>query len=343
MPGDIWRPKEERNRAKGRTFKALSARPTFTCLYPQPGGCPAPVIDSHSVQKSPILRPLADASNHVYMFQSDLVLDDPPMRSPPTPKARRVGVKEATIFNGLCAAHDSSLFAPIEVAPFDPTDGQHQFLAAYRSVLMELHRKRVSQAQMSAVAQAVLGDLGAHPLARDFAAFTSLAYAQGDRWITSLKSRMDQAVTASDYSRGFVHWGTSLSTPTRFALTSCFTPSFDFGGRRVQRFRPDREPAWISLSVFPRDGRTAVSLTIPADSPRPVTEICSALRAASPDEFQLKLSDLALANVENIAIAPDWWNALTPARHEAITEYFAATINGGQAAFPGAAANLFQP
>lgn len=341
--GDTWRPKEERDRVKGMIHRALRARPSFTCLFPQPGGCSAPVIDSHSVQKSPILRPLADAGNHVITLQADLRLCEPPFEEPPKPQAKRVGVNEATIFNGLCAAHDSSLFDPIENMPFDPTNAKHLFLATYRSVLMELHRKRVCQAQMSAVARGVLEDPGVHPLARDIATFTSLAYAGGSRWITDLKGRLDQALSSNDYSRDLVHWGTYLSTPTRFALTSCFTPSFDFSGQRVQRFHPNRAPDWISLSVFPRDGRTAVALTIPANSPRVIMEIGNDLKNATPDDFQLKLSELVLANVENIAISPDWWNALTPARREAITAFFATTVNGGKAVFPGATANLFQP
>ena len=50
-----------------------------------------------------------------------------------------IGRNEASTFTGLCSDHDSSIFRDLDNADFDPSDQNHLFLVAYRSVLREFH------------------------------------------------------------------------------------------------------------------------------------------------------------------------------------------------------------
>jgi hypothetical protein len=60
----------------------------------------------------------------------------------------RVGRNRATTFTGLCAEHDSALFAPIDTAPPDLESPQHRFLFAYRAALYESHATLAVAQQM---------------------------------------------------------------------------------------------------------------------------------------------------------------------------------------------------
>ena len=341
MDEDIWRPRLERNQVKGHIYGSLRNRPNIKCLYPIPGGCPERVIGSHSVQKSSILRTLADPSHHVIMFEARLELEEPPMGNPPKPKPTLIGINEATVFNGLCAAHDDLVFKPIESQPFEPGRVEHIFLAAYRAVLAELFRKRVTRAQMEAIAERTTNDEGTHLLAKMMTAFAARAHAEGEEWLAALKDRFDQDYLAKRFDAHLDHWSTVVQFQASFALSSCFTPIFDFSGTRVQVMEMGKAPDWIAFSILPYDGATVVTMTTPKNSPADIKAMCSTIQAARGEKFELLVSELALANIENIAIAPRFWNALSGDRQQVITDFFAATVLGQHAAFPGPAANLF--
>lgn len=300
------------------------------------------MINSHSVQKTLILEPLADSRHHVVMFKTELVLNEPRMWNPPKPRPKLVGIKQAMVFKGLCAAHDNMVFKPIEGQPFDTSNVEHLFLAAYRSLLMELYNKRVSRAQVQEAADAAGMDKGAHPLAKGFLQRIAQSYVLGEQWLTERKQSFDQAYLAKSFDTNLVHWGIVLPVQTNFAVSSLFTPAFDFSGKRVQFFCTQKEPHWISLSVLPRDGRTPVTMTTAKSSCAELASMCTMLRTASGEKFELLLSEMVLANIENIAIAPEFWNALPKTRQDAITDYFAATVSGRPSTFPGSMANLFR-
>ena len=57
----------------------------------------------------------------------------------------RVGSNEATTFHGLCNAHDSEVFLPIDKVDLNPFLYQNQILLAYRSVLQEKLKKTIKK------------------------------------------------------------------------------------------------------------------------------------------------------------------------------------------------------
>lgn len=140
------------------------------------------------------------------------------------------------------------------------------------------------------------------------------------------------------------HWSVVLQLQASFALSSWFTPSFDFSGTRVQVMKLGKDPDWIALSILPYNEATVVTMTTPKDGPPAIKAMCSIIQAAGREQFELLVSELVLANIENIAIAPRFWNALSRDRQQATIDFFAATMpeqQGQHVAFPGPAANLF--
>ena len=60
----------------------------------------------------------------------------------------RVGLKQATTFPGLCAAHDNAVFSPIEKSDIDFNSPEHLFLLAYRASIKELHEQLESASKL---------------------------------------------------------------------------------------------------------------------------------------------------------------------------------------------------
>lgn len=338
-----WRPQAEINEVKARFTAALRKKLRFSCQYPSPSPCSDKVIDSHSVQRSPILRRIADSTGHVIMMRGEFVPDDPPFDERAHLGARRVGLNLATTFRGLCSTHDSSTFTSIELSDPDPTRPEHAFLLAYRAVLMETHGKAVMAARFKAIAEAVSVDSAAHPLAGEVSSLMTAGSEKGKDWVSDLKVAFDKDLLAQNFATPYSHWSATLTVEAPFALASCFTPTWDFWGKKVNQFTlAGPPPNWISLTILPFAGKTVVSLTTPANRPFEITKMCAAIEQASGARLELLLSELALANVENIAFAPAFWSALTATRQQAITDYFVNTINGGKSEFPASEGNLFR-
>jgi hypothetical protein len=122
---------ERKKRLKGRVYRLWSS--SFgRCLAPG-GSCTRTPIHVHSVQRQGAMRLLSD-HGHVVMLRQRLDLDGGPRVS-----FESGGVKKATVFTGLCAEHDFSLFERIDRDCLCPEDMECLFLHAYRAILRETH------------------------------------------------------------------------------------------------------------------------------------------------------------------------------------------------------------
>src|SRR5689334_1962604 len=94
--------------------------PLNVCLSPD-GGCTEDAIRAHSVQNSRMLEALQE-SGHVIAPRLDLSVTGARV------SFERTGRNQATTFHGLCSAHDTALFSPIETQDIDLGNPQHLFL-----------------------------------------------------------------------------------------------------------------------------------------------------------------------------------------------------------------------
>lgn len=103
------------------------------CMHPNASNetCQGGVIDSHTIQRKGPLSKITDANNHVFNL----------FPSPKGCELEAVGWRQASVFPGYCAKHDSEVFSALERFPFTATHEQC-VLQAYRSVCNELYRKR---------------------------------------------------------------------------------------------------------------------------------------------------------------------------------------------------------
>lgn len=122
-------------KAFGKAQKEANRR-TYKCLFPS---CSGMAIKSHSQQRSGALAAIAE-NGLIYSVQRNHYQV---MKQLPTaPVMVLTGVSEASTFDGFCALHDRSLFAPIENKPLIPYDREQTFLLYLRSVCYEFANKR---------------------------------------------------------------------------------------------------------------------------------------------------------------------------------------------------------
>ena len=111
------------------------------CLHPDadPKTCSGRVIAAHTIQRNGGLNHIARGGHvgNLLIHPSKLNYKHRSLNSEPN----RIGIGEASTFNGFCSHHDNELFAPIDDNPFTG-DLQQILLLAYRSVCHELHSKR---------------------------------------------------------------------------------------------------------------------------------------------------------------------------------------------------------
>ena len=106
------------------------------------------------------------------------------------------------------------------------------------------------------------------------------------------------------------------SQPPSIAVSSMFSLD-DVDAPRVPR---------VALSVFPADGDVVVAFSaIPRDAPFVYSYLERVLQAESYLQKYL-LSKLVLRNCENFAIQPEYYDALSDERKDAIGRFFTQTI-----------------
>ncbi|EPM6851192.1 YecA family protein [Enterococcus hirae] len=107
----------------------------FKMCFGFDANCKHGYIGAHSLQNNGVLNLIAN-DNHVYMldmnYQENLLT--------PQLEFRKIGKKQASIFNGFCKYHDEKYFKIIEDVPFKGNAEQNYWFA-FRAHCFEAHRK----------------------------------------------------------------------------------------------------------------------------------------------------------------------------------------------------------
>ena len=120
---------------------AIKASDFAKCFWPTTN-CQNPAIRAHSVQNATALSFLEDQG---HVIAPTIRLD---ASTGPIIDLNSVGRNRATTFAGLCAVHDQSAFAPIELGQLDLENAEHRFLLAFRAAFYEVHATALAGIQM---------------------------------------------------------------------------------------------------------------------------------------------------------------------------------------------------
>jgi hypothetical protein len=278
------------------------------CLHPDASASACgQVVSAHTLQRSRVLREIADAGNHVltfYPFQ-------PNQRGGLT--VHRRGWRNASTFEAFCDKHDSETFAPLEAVPFTGTKEQ-AFLIAYRAICWELYQK--SRAVRSGPIRRDLVDRGAPPhmqrLAQALLGVQDAGFKKGLADLLAVKGRMDQALALADYS-AFSAREFRLEGSFDVAATGAITPNRTPSGVPLQVLHDvQAETQWLAFGVDLRDTGASVVFVWFDGQPAPLKYLdeVTNLESTKAAEF---LVQFFFAYCENTYFRADWWNGLSSA------------------------------
>jgi hypothetical protein len=253
-----------------------------------------------------MLRPIS-REGHVYTNTFDLA-----QYRPEGPvDVRLKGIRDTSVFNGFCAFHDKKLFEPIEDRPF--VCSLHQlFLHAFRAVAKESFLKR-SQVDTTPSHEGIAQIHGLPEGAKtEFGLMMELHQAVatiGAEEVEKLKTRLDEIHRAQEWSR-LVSTVIPFSQVPTVATNFVYAPDFDFEGNYLQDFENLSRPLDHLMVTITPAGKGGFALLSHLDdagtAPRQL--IASLLRRPN---VTTSLIWLVIAQAENTAFSPNWYESLT--------------------------------
>lgn len=228
-----------------------------------------------------------------------------------------------TTFKGLCNAHDTDLFRPIDTNPLDPYDPEHAFLMAYRSLLKEAHTSarvgdynNISYDQLVADGEIALGEL--HEAVKNKPSDDAIPMLRE-------KNTLDRLYLAGHYN-GLRHEVVVLpARPPTLAVSGFFS-----AGRIGQK------ECWCALNVFPHDGGHLMLFSFKGHSELAVRErLLNPLRSVHGRDREKAASRVILENCANFTLNPGVYDTFREGQRQAIRGYFWGTTAMEQARFVG--------
>lgn len=315
---------EKKKRLKGHAYAVWKAG-FGRCLAPG-GSCTNQPIRAHSIQRQGPIS-LLSRDGHVVMLRQRLDLE-----KGPTIAFESVGVKKATVFTGLCAEHDSTLFERIDLHPLRVDDAKSLFLHAYRAVLRETHVCLEAAAKLQSVYQKQcdleLVDRNV-PTRGGLFAVERIVVAY-ETWL--YKEHIDRALLQGDLavlSHDVIDLG---ETGPCIGVSSLFS---------LDEVQVANDSARVALNVIPVPGGTYAALSyIDRDRDAARAWLRPVLEATGRRQRYL-LSRLILERSDNIVINPALYAQWSEERREVVRSFFATTILKNETDFQDEGLNLF--
>lgn len=280
------------------------------CMHPEaPINCDGGIIAAHTIQRSINLSSIA-VNDQIYQLKADLFDLD---RTNGEVVLKKVFIKSATTFNGFCAHHDRTTFAPVENKPYVGSVEQAALLG-YRSLAKELYNKNAAVESVK-INLTMLQEI----FSPDDLNFTqaSLLYAQ-NAWAMNLGAQeisknmkyFHDAIQSEDYSDFYYAIFHSNSSPGALCATA-ISPEFDFSGRRLQKISDLSIPLeYCTIAIqCTSDGADIIFLwhkTWHSVASAFVESLSALPYEQQGDAIVRMVFDLA----DNIAINPSWWDRL---------------------------------
>lgn len=310
--GNPWGMNEPLLQLRRRTFGASLATmklPFRRCYYPE-DACNCEAIRAHSVQNARMLE-LLQEEGHVITPKLDVSLHGGPRTS-----FERVGRNQATTFHGLCAEHDTAIFAPIENVAIDLDSEEHKFLLSYRAVIKEAHAtsKAARDTQVGYQTGVESGLFPAESCAPGMLAVEHMSLA----YMTHMHKVNYDAIYKSRRWDGLEHYVRDLGVPASLAVNSLLSTG---------HYSTHTDSlAYATLNVFPHNGTTMLVCSYLADHRRQFNR--SFKRFIESGDPLRKLSYLVLKRCENFVLVPSLFAAFTTEQKEECLRFFERNIGG---------------
>lgn len=279
------------------------------------GSCNGGVIKAHTVSRGSNLSKIAK-DGHVVKYDAsipDMVKNGGKL------SAKRIGIRDASVFNGFCAKHDQELFSCIENDPF--VGRPDQCLAvAYRTMSRELYGKDAAAHLRETLRDA---DKGLKPFDQFILQMTLDTVNLGNEaarrdlrstHVVLTKALVDQSL---DILSSVVF---EFSAPLPFMFTGAWSPFTDFYGRALQDGFADELLEQIFVSSFYGETGSMICVSWRNIDRAPGHVIAEQLMDLSDDKRASACLQFVMKNVENVFFNPDWFDSLNHKQREQLDQ-----------------------
>lgn len=291
------------------------------CLHSKSGEQCGDFINAHSIQKNGQLSIISE-DGCVYVFPRDV---GSLKRNEGRLVLEKRGIGKVSTFLGFCDKHDNQLFAPIDKSPLLPT-GEQAWLYAYRSICREVFVKenalQLHEAQIANLPETSSWRPSFEGM-RDGTAFglenlRKHKVAMDASWAEGVQAELEYALFTSRQKQFL-------------AFSGLFYPEFDFQGRLLQDLADPRCPydlltfcsaptpdGWGYLFAWHKSSSTTC---------RNFMRSLATTMHDSPSKGADAMFRLVISNCENLAFAPEWWEARTEEEQQTVTQCLERGVN----------------
>jgi len=286
------------------------------CLHPEASNKTCnKIISAHTIQRSRILKKIANSNNHVLSFY------------PPEPdkdarlKVHNIGWKKASTFQAFCGYHDEMTFVPLEKKEFIGSKEQI-FLIAYRALCWELYQKERASLAFpnikSNVDQGLTKNLQIKM--QEMINAQILGNKKGIRDLQVAKMKMDEVLITRKYDL-YRYFEIILKGNSIVAATGAISPTFSLAGSKLQTLHDPNSV--IQLLAFGIDVRSdnLISIVFLWDKEHLASQkYVNDLNALNDKELAEFLLQFFFAFCENTYFSKSWWDTLSNEKKNKIIE-----------------------
>lgn len=284
--------------------------PARVCRHPNaaPGTCSSSEsIGSHTIQRNGALAEISE-SGHVYsskrgferMGKTDGIV-----------RLERLGVRQASVFPGYCAAHDKALFDYAEGAT-SPLDLRTSFLLSLRAAAFELSTKN-RHMQLHAIRRnfADRGEIFAQQSrVQNVMQVVQESIELGRRDITALYDHYIQAYVDEAVLNQLSVYAIRFDQVLPFAAAGVFVAEIDFAGQRLPGLRPGGHFSQVALNITVVGRSTCMVMAWFGGAENSAAKLVESFKALPEDRKASAALVLAIEHLENFFCRPSWWDGL---------------------------------
>lgn len=305
-------------------YKLAGKKHSHTCLYP---GCDCYAINSHSVPRA-MLRKLSNDDNKVVTlsvfpeFKADGKIDCEP---------EKVGVNNASIFEGFCREHDKELFSCVEDKDVSIDNNEQMFFLLYRSVCREYLRANDSYEIMKKLFEKIPGEINSDEFLQ-LANFSNL-YSNlcSLHWLRQNKIALDMMLAneQKEHLSDVFEIGRIEMDYIPLGVNACISviaAKHDIHYEDVD-IRKNELP-FFSFTSIPNQSSDRLFLYYfcKKDQAKMLKPFLRYWESSDKVEQQAFVTDTIIRNSENFYLGPDFWDSIPEKDKKKILDIFYHTV-----------------
>lgn len=288
------------NLEKIKKYRKIRNKTIFSGCVHKDDSCNG-ISKAHSLQENGILNKLARNKMVLAIDFSKVIADKGKVI------LHEVSISKASTFTGLCNHHDNKIFKPIEDHfEYKLGDTEQNFLFAYRAFALGYYERHSSYQLYFAQLEEALKD-SKSPLYINRLYHDYENYGEHLEFIESIRIKMNNNLDNRRFDRVSTD---TLVWPGEYGIasTSMFFLERDTLGRIINA--PDSYMSPLFFTIFPHNGFTYILLSYFSKDKWKYDFIKNQIVTVPIDKQKVIISNLISSYIENIHIAPEFWDGL---------------------------------